>query len=218
MGHDYFNSKAKATTTPGLEKLQDLYVARSYHLWKEPEVILFLETATHNVLRRVDARDEYANFCRSKRAIRYQGQPPRNVLRHIILSDFKEVTVSHHAVRKYSPFASKAQIIQLFLFSPIQSFVLAINSRQRYSGSKRPNIISEVTKFSQLLCQQIRDTGPIFSYDPLPPADSVDIYQRERTVQRPAQTNSNLFSLFMSSLYTDLEGNIPNIALNGFEL
>ncbi|XP_043286243.1 transcription factor 25 [Venturia canescens] len=161
LGHDYFNSKAKSTTSAGLEKLQDLYVARSYHLWKEPEVLLFLENATHNVLRRVDAGDEYAKFCSNKRTLRYQGQPPRSVLRHIVLSDFKDVTISHPA---------------------------------------------------------IRDSGPIFSYDPLPPADSVDIYQRQRTVQRPAQANSNLFSLFMSSLYTDLAGNIPNIALNGFEL
>lgn len=98
MGHDYFNSKAKATTSAALEKLQDLYVARSYHLWKEADVILWLETATHTVLNRVDAGDEYANFCRTKRSKRYQGQPPRNILRHIILSDFKDVTISHHAV------------------------------------------------------------------------------------------------------------------------
>lgn len=164
LGHDHFNSKAKATTSPALEKLQNLYVIRTNHLWKEAASISMLpwiENAANIVMNRYDNGDEYIKFCEIKRTKRYQGQPPRNILRHIILSDIKEVTITH------------------------------------------PGMPTE---------------GPIFSYDPLPPADSIDIYVRSGTVHRPAPSNSNLFSLFVSSLFMDLEGNPVNADMHNLNI
>ena len=102
MGHDYFNRKVKSSTPDALEKIQDLYVARSYHLWQEPSVMAWLESATHRVLDRDDAGDEYSEFCRNKRLKRYQGHPPRNILRHIFLSDFKDVSLGPNFVSSKS--------------------------------------------------------------------------------------------------------------------
>ncbi|KAK0180617.1 hypothetical protein PV327_002980 [Microctonus hyperodae] len=156
LGHDHFGLRAKNTTSVALEKLQDLYVFRSYHLWKEStnmSILPWLESAVHTVMDRIDAGDEFTKFCELKRIKRYQGKPPRNVLRHIILSDMKEVTINH------------------------------------------PGIHNE---------------GVIFSYDPLPPTDSVDIYSKREIVHRSTQQNTNLFSLFVSSLFTD-----PNSTVAG---
>lgn len=96
LNHQFFNSTAISTTTPALETLQKLYIARSFHLWKEPEVLLWLKEVVHTVLDRVDSKDEYVKYCEVKRSKRYQGRLPRNILRNIILSDIEEVTADIH--------------------------------------------------------------------------------------------------------------------------
>lgn len=60
---------------------------------------------------------------------------------------------------------------------------------------------------------QIQNEGPILSHDPLPPADSIDIYSKPRTARRVNQSNSNLLSLFFSSIFMDLEGD--GVVING---
>lgn len=99
MRHDFFNSQAQASTSPALEKLQNLYVARSFHLWKEADILPWLETNVHSVLNRVELKDDYVKYCRVKRSKRYQGKLPKNILRHIILADMKEVIVNVQEVR-----------------------------------------------------------------------------------------------------------------------
>lgn len=94
MRHDFFNSQAQASTSPALEKLQDLYVVRNSHLWKEADILPWLEKCVHDVLGRVESKDDYIKYCRVKRSKRYQGRLPKNILRHIILSDLKEVIVN----------------------------------------------------------------------------------------------------------------------------
>lgn len=93
-GHDFFNSNAVASTPPALEKLQNLYVARCFSLWKEAELLPWLRENVHVVLNRVDSKDGYVKYCKAKRSTRYQGKMPKNILRHIILSDIKDVTVN----------------------------------------------------------------------------------------------------------------------------
>lgn len=159
QGHDYFNSKAASTTSPSLEKLQDLFVNRSYHVWKEAEVLPWLEKQVNNVLDRVDSKDEAVKFYQIKRSKRYQGKLPRNILRHIILSDLKGVTIA----------------------------------------------VSET--------QQAPSSGPILSYDPLPPLETIDIYSNPRTSRRTNDA-SNILSLFFTSLFRDVGGNTPDF--NGF--
>lgn len=157
MGHDHFGCKAKASTSVALEKLQTLYVVRTFHLWKEADILPWLESNVTAVMDRIDAGDEYAKFCESKRTTRYQGQPPRNILRHIVLSDLKEVTIVQNA-----------------------------HAAQTH----------------------------VFSYDPYPPQDSIDIYTRAGTNRQGNGTardsvNTNLFALFVSSLFSDLEQHVP---------
>lgn len=50
----------------------------------------WLERNVHVVLDRVDECDPFVAECEEKRKRRYQ-KTPRNILRHIILSDMKEV-------------------------------------------------------------------------------------------------------------------------------
>ncbi|KAJ8682073.1 hypothetical protein QAD02_017865 [Eretmocerus hayati] len=92
--HNFFTSNAIATTSESLEKLQSLYVARSFHLWKEADILPWLENQVHVVLHRVDDKDDYVKFCQTKRSKRYLGKLPRNIMRHLIVSDLKDVTVN----------------------------------------------------------------------------------------------------------------------------
>lgn len=73
-----------------LTQLTTLYVARCYHVWKESELLPWLERNVHRVLDRVDANDPYVKECETKRTKRYPSLP-YNVRRHIILSDLKDV-------------------------------------------------------------------------------------------------------------------------------
>ncbi|XP_003703109.1 nuclear localized protein 1 [Megachile rotundata] len=142
--HDFFNSKALKSTSPALEKLQNLYVTRSFRLWNEADLLPWLRENVHVVIARVECKDDYVKYCELKRRKRYQGKLPKNILRHIILSDMKEVTVN---------------------------------------------------------VQEVQSDGSVLSHDPLPPADSIDIYKISRNTTR---TSSNLLSLFVSSLFTDI--------------
>jgi len=98
MHHAFFNSQAEASTSLTLEKLQNLYVVRSYYLWKEATILPWLEECVHVVLNRIQSNDDYVGYCQVKRGIRYQGRLPKNILRHIILVDLKEITINAEEV------------------------------------------------------------------------------------------------------------------------
>lgn len=97
--HEFFTRKAQAATSPALEKLQALYIARSFNLWKDAGILPWLKNAVHESLKRVDQKDDYVKFCEVKRKQRYRGKLPRNILRHIILSDMKDVNVNVQEVQ-----------------------------------------------------------------------------------------------------------------------
>lgn len=63
-------------------------------MWKETDLLPWLCENVHIVLNRVDSKDDYVKYCEIKRSKRYQGKLPRNILRHIILSDIKDITVN----------------------------------------------------------------------------------------------------------------------------
>ncbi|NXL48891.1 TCF25 factor, partial [Podilymbus podiceps] len=87
--HSFFGLNAQISQPPALNQLTSLYVGRTHSLWKDPAVMAWLETNVHAVLRMVDARDPLVEDSEHKRKMRYQGAP-RNVYRHIILSEMKE--------------------------------------------------------------------------------------------------------------------------------
>ena len=70
-----------------------LYVGRSFHIWKHPELLPWLERNTTAVVKRVESRDGFVKMCAERRTSRYQGAP-RNVYRHVIMSDIKDATTS----------------------------------------------------------------------------------------------------------------------------
>jgi len=76
-----------------LTQLIRLYVGRCYHLWKEPEVISWLENNVAKVLQCVDSQDPIVQQCEEKRQIRYKGTP-RAIYRHIIMSEIKDATAA----------------------------------------------------------------------------------------------------------------------------
>lgn len=144
-GHSFF-TLAQNNQSSALTQLTTLYVSRCYHVWKESELLPWLERNVHRVLDRVEANDPYVKECESKRTKRYPSLP-YNIRRHIILSDLKDV----------------------------------------------PPTFSEGYQ------------SPVLSFDPLPPADSINIYNRPQRLR--LYDNSSAFSIFFRSI-------MPNFYLN----
>ncbi|XP_050475334.1 transcription factor 25 [Bombus huntii] len=97
--YDFFNTKAVISTSPPLEKLQNLYVDRNFRLWKDVDLLPWLRENVHTVLNRVNSQDDYVKYCEVKRRKRYQGRLPKNILRYIILSDIRNINVNFHEVQ-----------------------------------------------------------------------------------------------------------------------
>ncbi|MEQ2225745.1 Transcription factor 25, partial [Ilyodon furcidens] len=89
--HNFFGPKSQIGQPPALAELTALYVGRTYSLWKEAVVMLWLEESVKEVLRRVDAKDALVEDCQNKRKQRYQSAP-RNIHRHVLLSEIKEAS------------------------------------------------------------------------------------------------------------------------------
>ncbi|XP_065340572.1 ribosome quality control complex subunit TCF25 [Cloeon dipterum] len=152
LAHDFFGPKAQTSMPPALAQLVQLYVARCWPVWKEAELLPWLERNTHAVLARVDSKDPLVSECDGHRRRRYQGAPPKNITRHIVLADLKEVPPA---------------------ISPGDS------------------------------------TGPVMSFDPLPPADSINLYERPRRPRTATVDNAGALSLFFRSLLPTYNANEP---------
>lgn len=88
-GHNYFGVNALKTQPVALQQLVALYVCRSKLVWRDAELLPWLERNTNAVLDRVDAGEDVVAEYAAKRTQRYKN-PPREILRHIVLSDYKE--------------------------------------------------------------------------------------------------------------------------------
>lgn len=144
--HKYFSPGAFNSSPLALQQLCHLYIARCKIVWSgDNEILMWLERNVHVVLDRVDNKDEIINDCITKRSSRYP-HPPRNILRHVILSEFKEKV-------------------------PVADFLK-------------------------------KDSDPIVHFDPLPPLDSINIYERPKAVnaQQLARTANGLQLFFQSLL------------------
>ena len=79
---------------PGaLQLLTSLYAGRAHHLWRDVTILPWLERNVHAVLDLVESNAPVIKEAGEKRSRRYQGTP-RNVYRHVILSDIKDATTS----------------------------------------------------------------------------------------------------------------------------
>uniref|UniRef100_A0A182LS00 Transcription factor 25 n=1 Tax=Anopheles culicifacies TaxID=139723 RepID=A0A182LS00_9DIPT len=88
-GHNYFGPGSYNKALVALQQLMSLYVCRSKLVWRDAELLPWLERNVNAVLDRVDAKEDVIAEYATKRSQRYSN-PPRQVLRHIVLSDFKE--------------------------------------------------------------------------------------------------------------------------------
>ncbi|XP_037344894.2 transcription factor 25 [Pungitius pungitius] len=90
--HAFFGPKSRIGQPPALAELTALYVGRTHSMWREAAVMLWLEQSVKEVLRRVDAKDPLVDDCQNKQQ-RYKCAP-RNIHRHVLLSEIKEATSS----------------------------------------------------------------------------------------------------------------------------
>ncbi|NWW40448.1 TCF25 factor, partial [Panurus biarmicus] len=91
--HPFFGLNAQISQSPALNQLTSLYVGRTHALWKDPAVMAWLEPHVHEVLHMVEAQNALVQEADHKRKTRYQSAP-RNIYRHIILSEMKEATAA----------------------------------------------------------------------------------------------------------------------------
>lgn len=89
MSHTYFSSLAYSKQRLPLQQLTSLYVARCKMVWRDADILPWLERNVGTVLDKVDENDLIVKDYEQKRSSRYIN-PPRPILRHIVLSDFKE--------------------------------------------------------------------------------------------------------------------------------
>jgi len=92
MASPYF-VEAQSKQPAALQLLSGLYCGRAHHLWRDPAILPWLEKNVHAVLDLVDSNATIIKEAAEKRQIRYQGTP-RNIYRHVILSDIKDATTS----------------------------------------------------------------------------------------------------------------------------
>uniref|UniRef100_A0A8C5R2B9 Transcription factor 25 n=1 Tax=Leptobrachium leishanense TaxID=445787 RepID=A0A8C5R2B9_9ANUR len=86
--HSFFGPVTQISQPPALSQLTSLYIGRCLGLWKEAAVMSWLETNVNEVLRLVNSNDPVVQECEQRRKVRYQSAP-RNIHRHIILSEIK---------------------------------------------------------------------------------------------------------------------------------
>ncbi|XP_062965564.1 ribosome quality control complex subunit TCF25 isoform X2 [Cynocephalus volans] len=91
--HHFFGPNAEISQPPALSQLVSLYLGRSHFLWKEPTTMSWLEENVREVLQAVDAGDPAVDACESRRKTLYQCAP-RNIYRHVILSEIKEAVAA----------------------------------------------------------------------------------------------------------------------------
>ncbi|KAM4018207.1 ribosome quality control complex subunit TCF25 [Anomaloglossus baeobatrachus] len=86
--HTFFGAVAQINQPPALSQLTSLYIGRCQGLWKDPSVMGWLEQNVRDVLHKVDNNDPIVKECELRRKTRYQSAP-RNIHRHVILSEIK---------------------------------------------------------------------------------------------------------------------------------
>lgn len=89
----FFAPRSLIGQPQALAELTALYIGRTFNLWREAAVMLWLETSVQTVLHRVDVKDPLVEDYENKRKQRYLSAP-RNIHRHVLLSEIKEATSS----------------------------------------------------------------------------------------------------------------------------
>lgn len=133
--HAFFGPKSQMGQSPALAELTALYVGRSWTLWKEPPVMLWLEESVKAVLRRVDTKDPLVEDSQSKRKQRYQSAP-RNIHRHVLLSEIKE------AVSTLPLEVTSQPVMGFDPLPPPESITSYIRPERQHAGASNESTLS----------------------------------------------------------------------------
>ncbi|KND03931.1 uncharacterized protein SPPG_08930 [Spizellomyces punctatus DAOM BR117] len=90
-GDAYFLSN---DTPDSLQLLIDLYVERNHSLWKVPEVLAWLRQNVAATIDKLNRNDQEIEEGRRVRAEQYHDGVPRNLSRHIFISDFPSISAA----------------------------------------------------------------------------------------------------------------------------
>ncbi|NXP44744.1 TCF25 factor, partial [Heliornis fulica] len=148
--HPFFGLNAQISQPPALNQLTALYVGRAHPLWKDAAVMAWLETNVHEVLHVVEAGDPRVEECEHKRKTRYQSAP-RNIYRHIILSEMKE------AMAALPPEVTSQPVLGFDPLPPLDSII----SYTRPERTTRPSNESTLSLFFQSLLPNFNLQGNI---------------------------------------------------------
>lgn len=139
----YFDSTISGSLSPALQQLVALYVCRAKVIWRDTNVIGWLEKNVNVVLDRVDNKDPLTIDYNNKRQQRYVN-PPKAILRHIFLSDFKEkvpmaafLAKENQPVMMYDPLPP-LDSNNLYDIESLRSVAAALSSSSSGSSSHSP--------------------------------------------------------------------------------
>ncbi|KAK2920258.1 transcription factor 25 [Channa argus] len=131
----FFGPKSQIGQPPALAELVALYVGRTYNLWREAPVMIWVEESVKEVLRRVEAQDPLVEESQNKRKQRYQSAP-RNIHRHVLISEIKEATSS-------LPLEVTTQPVMSFdPLPPLDSVISYTRPERRYVGASNESTLS----------------------------------------------------------------------------
>lgn len=70
-----------------------MYVERCHHVWKNPELLPWLEKNVHEVLELVEAQDTRITEYQTSRLNWFKPTLPVNIKRHLVIYDLTEILV-----------------------------------------------------------------------------------------------------------------------------
>uniref|UniRef100_A0A3B3Z651 Uncharacterized protein n=1 Tax=Periophthalmus magnuspinnatus TaxID=409849 RepID=A0A3B3Z651_9GOBI len=133
--HAFFAPRTHIGQPQALAELVALFVGRSFSLWREATVMQWLETNVQMVLHRVDVKDPLVEDYQNKRKQRYQSAP-RNIHRHVLLSEIKGATSS-------LPLEVTTQPVMGFdPLPPLDSIISYTRPERQHAGASNESTLS----------------------------------------------------------------------------
>ncbi|XP_020797054.1 transcription factor 25 [Boleophthalmus pectinirostris] len=133
--HAFFAPRTHIGQPQALAELTALFVGRSFSLWREATVMQWLETNVQTVLHRVDVKDPLIEDYQNKRKQRYQSAP-RNIHRHVLLSEIKGATSS-------LPLEVTTQPVMGFdPLPPLDSIITYTRPERQHAGTSNESTLS----------------------------------------------------------------------------
>lgn len=216
--HEYFSPATPFSHSPSLNNLIQLYVGRSFHLWKDAELLPWLERNANNCLNEVDRQPSIAQDFEEKRKKRYQGTP-RNIYRHILLSDIKDATATLP-----QELAEAGAVMSFDPLPPVES----VSSYTRPSrGTSNVTAASQlegglISSFFRSLLpgfnpQEVVNNQPVVQRQPgRPPRANVELQEEDEIAAEGAGANLQQSVATLVAAMRDLLSNIqlPDLPFN----